>query len=86
MSLFGMLGRFFDVTHDRWILWKHVHLETITVYEQILTNGTVLGRTADKVKLVNFIGKQGPFSALAQHVNKCEYNLTGFKGLTICLT
>ena len=60
----------FDDTHDTRILWKHVTLESITVYEQILTNEDALGRTVDKVKLANVVGKQGPFSALTQNARQ----------------
>jgi hypothetical protein len=46
----------FDATHDNWILRKHVTLEVITTYEQILTDivkmytcsNTSLGRKRKK--------------------------------------
>ncbi len=66
----------FDVTHDSWILRKHVTLEAITAYEQILTGmAAASGTTADKVKLATFIGKQGQFSALAERARLQAHNI-----------
>ena len=77
----------FDATHDSWILRKHVTLEAITAYEQILTNEAALGRTADKVKLATFIGKLGPFSALAQRARQqVHQQLSRLQRLTSCRT
>ena len=61
----------FDVTHDSWILRKHVTLETIIVYEQFLTDEADLekpkpGKEPVKDKLDSFIGLQGQFSVIAQ--------------------
>jgi hypothetical protein len=66
----------FDATHDSWILRKHVTLEAITAYEQILTDmAAASGTTADKVKLDTFIGKQGQFSALAERARIQAHNI-----------
>jgi len=66
----------FDATHDSWILRKHVTLEAITAYEQILTDMAAdSGTTADKVKLATFIGKQGQFSALAERARLQAHNI-----------
>jgi hypothetical protein len=66
----------FDATHDVWILRKHVALEAITTYEQILTDmAAASGTTADKVKLDTFIGKQGQFSALAERARLQGHNI-----------
>jgi hypothetical protein len=66
----------FDATHDSWILRKHVTLEAITAYEQILTDmAAASGTTADKVKLATFVGKQGQFSALAERARLQAHNI-----------
>ena len=62
----------FDAIHDRWILRKHVTLEVIIAYEQLLTDEGTLetstkpGKKPAKDKLDTFIGKQGQFSVLTQ--------------------
>lgn len=66
----------FDTTHDSWILRKHITLEVIIAYEQILTDMTAdLGTKFDKDKLDTFIGKQGQFSALAERVRLQAHNI-----------
>ncbi len=63
-------------THDSWILRKHVNLEAIIAYEQLLTDEAALetstkpGKKPAKDKLDTFIGKQGQFSALAQRARQ----------------
>lgn len=48
----------FDVTHDSWILRKHITLEAITGYEEFLTDMVSLGGKSQQDKLDTFIATQ----------------------------